>query len=95
MYIHMHFVYQYSTVLFIDLTSRGFVFFLDGSRSDSRGERFGGVGGGRDKRMVKKLVSWKSTLLIAIQTPGQTRYNYTQRTEFNYQRVHVSEYFIF
>ena len=52
------------------------MFFLDGGRSDSRGERFGGVGGGGDKRVVKKLVSWKSTLLIAIQAPGQTRYNY-------------------
>ena len=54
------------------------MFFLDGSRSDSRGEGFGGVGGGRDKRVVKKFVSWKSTLLIAIQAPGQTRNNYTQ-----------------
>ena len=60
----------------IDLTSCNFMFFLDGSRTDSRGEGFGGVRGERDKRVVKKLVSWKSTLLIAIQAPGETWYNY-------------------
>ena len=69
--VHVH-------ILVIDLTNCNFMFFLDGSRSDSRGEGFGEVGGGRDERVVKKLMSWKSTLLITIQAPGN---NYTQRKQ--------------
>jgi hypothetical protein len=66
-------------ILFIDLTSCSFVISLHGGHSDSRGEGLGGVRGGRDKRVVKKLMRWKSTLLIAIQAPGEPRYNkYTE-----------------
>ena len=43
--------------------------YLCCGRIGSTGERFGGVRRGRDERVMKKLVSWKSTLLITIQTP--------------------------